>query len=108
MVYEAVQQATIPVCSFFRTLIISFFAFFSSFDIFGGFCVFLVLFQVLQKYWNRWKSRLEEEEEKQQQALTSVAHARYRYAEKYSYKLIQMWNLWALVLFLSMLIPLGA
>ncbi|XP_050836601.1 protein SFI1 homolog isoform X5 [Serinus canaria] len=33
---------------------------------------------VLQKYWNRWKSRLEEKEEEQQQALTSVAHARYR------------------------------
>ncbi|XP_066056082.1 protein SFI1 homolog isoform X2 [Chamaea fasciata] len=33
---------------------------------------------VLQKYWNLWKSRLEEKEEEQQQALTSVAHARYR------------------------------
>ncbi|XP_014109201.1 PREDICTED: protein SFI1 homolog isoform X2 [Pseudopodoces humilis] len=33
---------------------------------------------VLQKYWNHWKSRLEEKEEEQQQALTSVAHARYR------------------------------
>ncbi|XP_064583316.1 protein SFI1 homolog isoform X3 [Zonotrichia leucophrys gambelii] len=33
---------------------------------------------VLQKYWNRWKSRLEEKEEEQQQALTAVAHARYR------------------------------
>ncbi|KAL9833916.1 protein SFI1 homolog isoform 5-T6 [Geothlypis trichas] len=33
---------------------------------------------VLQKYWNCWKSRLEEKEEEQQQALTSVAHARYR------------------------------
>ncbi|XP_014750146.1 PREDICTED: protein SFI1 homolog isoform X2 [Sturnus vulgaris] len=33
---------------------------------------------VLQRYWNRWKSRLEEKEEEQQQALTSVAHARYR------------------------------
>ncbi|OPJ74774.1 SFI1-like protein isoform D [Patagioenas fasciata monilis] len=33
---------------------------------------------VLQKFWNRWKSRLEEKEEEQQQALTSVAHARYR------------------------------
>ncbi|KAF4789976.1 SFI1 centrin binding protein [Turdus rufiventris] len=33
---------------------------------------------VLQKYWNRWKSRLEEKEEEQEQALTSVAHARYR------------------------------
>ncbi|XP_032931305.1 protein SFI1 homolog isoform X3 [Catharus ustulatus] len=33
---------------------------------------------VLQKYWNRWKSRLEEREEEQEQALTSVAHARYR------------------------------
>lgn len=108
MVYEAVQQATNAVCSFIRNLLISFFAFFSSLDIFGGFCVFLVLFQVLQKYWNRWKSRLEEKEEEQQQALTSVAHARYRYAEKCSYKLVEMWNLWALILFLSMLIPLRA
>ncbi|XP_010282996.1 PREDICTED: protein SFI1 homolog [Phaethon lepturus] len=33
---------------------------------------------VLQKFWNRWKSRLEEKEEEQQQALTSVACARYR------------------------------
>ncbi|KAI1232936.1 Protein SFI1, partial [Lamprotornis superbus] len=33
---------------------------------------------MLQRYWNRWKSRLEEKEEEQQQALTSVAHARYR------------------------------
>ncbi|XP_010084272.1 PREDICTED: protein SFI1 homolog [Pterocles gutturalis] len=33
---------------------------------------------VLQKFWNRWKSHLEEKEEQQQQALTSVAHARYR------------------------------
>ncbi|XP_063272068.1 protein SFI1 homolog isoform X2 [Prinia subflava] len=33
---------------------------------------------VLQRYWNHWKSRLEEKEEEQQQALTSVAHARYR------------------------------
>ncbi|KAF2976263.1 hypothetical protein EK904_002698 [Melospiza melodia maxima] len=33
---------------------------------------------VLQKYWNRWKSRLEEKEEEQQQALTAMAHARYR------------------------------
>ncbi|XP_041276510.1 protein SFI1 homolog isoform X2 [Onychostruthus taczanowskii] len=33
---------------------------------------------VLQKYWNRWKSRLEDKEEEQQQALTAVAHARYR------------------------------
>ncbi|XP_068065124.1 protein SFI1 homolog isoform X4 [Anomalospiza imberbis] len=33
---------------------------------------------VLQKYWNRWKSHLEEKEEEQQQALTSVAHAHYR------------------------------
>ncbi|OWK60198.1 Protein SFI1 [Lonchura striata] len=33
---------------------------------------------VLQKYWNRWKSRLEEKEEEQQQALTSMAHAHYR------------------------------
>lgn len=46
------------------------------------FHVFVVLFQVLQKFWNRWKSRLEHEEEQQQQALTSVAHAHYRYAEK--------------------------
>lgn len=83
MVYEAVQEATIAVCSFSRTSIISFFAFFSSLDIFEGFCVFLVLFQVLQKFWNRWKFCLEEKEEEQQQALTSVAHARYRYAEKY-------------------------
>lgn len=83
MVYEAVREATIAVCSFIRVLIISFFAVCSSFDIFGGFCVFLVLFQVLQKYWNLWKSRLEEKEEEQQQALTSVARARYRYAGKY-------------------------
>ncbi|KAM6193627.1 protein SFI1 homolog isoform 2-T4 [Sarcoramphus papa] len=33
---------------------------------------------VLQKFWNCWKSRLEQREEEQQQALTSVAHARYR------------------------------
>ncbi|KAM6297922.1 LOW QUALITY PROTEIN: protein SFI1 homolog [Aegotheles albertisi] len=33
---------------------------------------------VLQKFWNRWKCRLEEKEEEQEQALTSVAHARYR------------------------------
>ncbi|XP_009706871.1 PREDICTED: protein SFI1 homolog [Cariama cristata] len=33
---------------------------------------------VLQKFWNCWKSRLEEKEEKEQEALTSVAHARYR------------------------------
>ncbi|XP_009082343.1 PREDICTED: protein SFI1 homolog, partial [Acanthisitta chloris] len=33
---------------------------------------------VLQKFWNRWKSRLEEKEEEEQQVLTSVAHARYR------------------------------
>ncbi|XP_032054725.1 protein SFI1 homolog [Aythya fuligula] len=33
---------------------------------------------VLQKFWNLWKSRLEEKEEEQQQALTSLAHARYR------------------------------
>ncbi|XP_054699715.1 protein SFI1 homolog isoform X1 [Grus americana] len=33
---------------------------------------------VLQKFWNCWKSRLEEKEEEQQQALTSVAHAHYR------------------------------
>ncbi|XP_035412651.1 protein SFI1 homolog [Cygnus atratus] len=33
---------------------------------------------VLQKFWNVWKSRLEEKEEAQQQALTSLAHARYR------------------------------
>ncbi|XP_075023468.1 protein SFI1 homolog isoform X2 [Calonectris borealis] len=33
---------------------------------------------VLQKFWNCWKSRMEEKEEEQQQALTSVAHARYR------------------------------
>ncbi|KAM6119980.1 protein SFI1 homolog [Phoenicopterus ruber ruber] len=33
---------------------------------------------VLQKFWSRWKSRLEEKEEEQQQALTSVARARYR------------------------------
>ncbi|KFQ88014.1 Protein SFI1, partial [Phoenicopterus ruber ruber] len=32
---------------------------------------------VLQKFWSRWKSRLEEKEEEQQQALTSVARARY-------------------------------
>lgn len=54
-----------------------------------------VLFQVLQKFWNRWKSRLEEKEEEQQQALTSVAHARYRYAEKYYYKFVPMGDLWA-------------
>ncbi|XP_032857375.2 protein SFI1 homolog isoform X2 [Tyto alba] len=33
---------------------------------------------VLQKFWSRWKSHLEEKEEQQQQALTSVAHACYR------------------------------
>ncbi|XP_021268867.1 protein SFI1 homolog isoform X2 [Numida meleagris] len=33
---------------------------------------------VLQKFWNRWTSRLEEKEEQQQQALTSMAHAHYR------------------------------
>ncbi|KAM6247293.1 LOW QUALITY PROTEIN: protein SFI1 homolog [Porphyrio hochstetteri] len=33
---------------------------------------------VLRKFWNRWKSCLEEKEEQQQQALTSVAHAQYR------------------------------
>ncbi|XP_071428566.1 protein SFI1 homolog isoform X3 [Pithys albifrons albifrons] len=33
---------------------------------------------VLQKFWNRWKSRLEEREEEQQQALTLVALVRYR------------------------------
>ncbi|XP_064322426.1 protein SFI1 homolog isoform X2 [Phalacrocorax carbo] len=33
---------------------------------------------VLQKFWNRWKSRLEEKEEEQQQALTTVARAHYR------------------------------
>ncbi|XP_010140267.1 PREDICTED: protein SFI1 homolog [Buceros rhinoceros silvestris] len=33
---------------------------------------------VLRKFWNRWKSHLEEKEEEQQQALSSVAHARYR------------------------------
>ncbi|XP_069727520.1 protein SFI1 homolog isoform X2 [Phaenicophaeus curvirostris] len=33
---------------------------------------------VLQKFWNHWKSSLEEKEEEQQQALTSLAHARYR------------------------------
>ncbi|XP_030357620.1 protein SFI1 homolog isoform X4 [Strigops habroptila] len=33
---------------------------------------------VLRKFWNRWKSRLEEKEEEQQQALTTVAYARYR------------------------------
>lgn len=54
------------------------------------FLIFIVLFQVLQKFWNCWKSRLEEKEEQQQQALTSVAHARYRYAEKYSYEFIQI------------------
>ncbi|KFO85109.1 Protein SFI1, partial [Buceros rhinoceros silvestris] len=32
---------------------------------------------VLRKFWNRWKSHLEEKEEEQQQALSSVAHARY-------------------------------
>ncbi|XP_027737787.1 protein SFI1 homolog isoform X5 [Empidonax traillii] len=35
---------------------------------------------VLQKFWNRWKSRLEEKEEQQHQALTSVACVRYRRA----------------------------
>ncbi|KFV19713.1 Protein SFI1, partial [Tauraco erythrolophus] len=34
---------------------------------------------MLQKFWNRWKSHLEEKEEEQQQALTSVAHAHYRH-----------------------------
>lgn len=38
---------------------------------------------------------MEEKEEEQQQALSSVAHARYRYAEKYSYKFIQIRHLWA-------------
>ncbi|XP_065594981.1 protein SFI1 homolog [Cyrtonyx montezumae] len=33
---------------------------------------------VLKKFWNCWKSRLEEKEEQQQQALTSMARARYR------------------------------
>ncbi|XP_065549008.1 protein SFI1 homolog isoform X2 [Lathamus discolor] len=33
---------------------------------------------VLQKFWNLWKSHLEEREEQQQQALTTVAYARYR------------------------------
>ncbi|XP_061866337.1 protein SFI1 homolog isoform X2 [Colius striatus] len=33
---------------------------------------------VLQKFWNRWKSHLEEKEEEQQQALTSLAQAHYR------------------------------
>lgn len=82
MVYEAVQETTIAVCSFIRILATYLLTFFFSLDIFRGFCVF-ILFQVLQKYWNCWKSRLEEKEEEQQQALTSVAHARYRYAEKY-------------------------
>ncbi|KFZ67200.1 Protein SFI1, partial [Podiceps cristatus] len=50
---------------------------------------------MLQKFWNHWKSRLEEKEEEQQQALTSVAHARYRYSEKYYYKFVQMWYLWS-------------
>lgn len=62
------------------------------------FHIFIVLFQVLQKFWNCWKSRLEEKEEQQQQALTSMAHAHYKYAEKYSYKFVQIWDWWALVL----------
>ncbi|KAM4649000.1 protein SFI1 homolog isoform 2-T4 [Amazona ochrocephala] len=33
---------------------------------------------MLQTFWNCWKSRLEEKEEQQQQALTTVAYARYR------------------------------
>ncbi|XP_026715915.1 protein SFI1 homolog isoform X2 [Athene cunicularia] len=33
---------------------------------------------VMQKFWNCWKSRLEEKEEEQQQALTLMAHAHYR------------------------------
>lgn len=33
---------------------------------------------VLQKFWNCWKSHLEEKEEQQQQALTSMAHAHYK------------------------------
>ncbi|XP_025930921.1 protein SFI1 homolog isoform X2 [Apteryx rowi] len=33
---------------------------------------------VLQNFWNRWKSRLEEKEEEQQQALSSVAPTHYR------------------------------
>ncbi|KGL74590.1 Protein SFI1, partial [Tinamus guttatus] len=33
---------------------------------------------VLQNFWNRWKSRLEEKEEEQEQTLTSVAQTRYR------------------------------
>ncbi|XP_050174087.1 protein SFI1 homolog isoform X3 [Myiozetetes cayanensis] len=35
---------------------------------------------VLQKFWNRWKCRLEEKEEQQQQTLTLVARVRYRRA----------------------------
>lgn len=59
-------------------------------------CFFMsiVLFQVLRKFWNRWKSRLEEKEEEQQQALTTVAYARYRYTEKCWEKVVQMWDLW--------------
>lgn len=38
---------------------------------------------------------MEEKEEEQQQALTSVAHARYRYAEKYYYKFVPMGDSWA-------------
>ncbi|XP_064378308.1 protein SFI1 homolog isoform X3 [Dromaius novaehollandiae] len=44
---------------------------------------------VLQNFWNRWKSRLEEKEEEQQQALTSVAHTHYR--EVLMRKVFDMW-----------------
>lgn len=80
------QQWLPTACSFNRTLNLSLH---SSPSLYGSvFHTFVVPFQVLQKFWNLWKSRLEEKEEEQQQALTSLAHARYRYAEKYSYKFI--------------------
>lgn len=80
------QQWLPTACSFNRTLNLSLH---SSPSFYGSvFHIFVAPFQVLQKFWNLWKSRLEEKEEEQQQALTSLAHARYRYAEKYSYKFI--------------------
>ncbi|OXB64645.1 hypothetical protein ASZ78_008721, partial [Callipepla squamata] len=45
---------------------------------------------VLKKFWNCWKSRLEEKEEQQQQALTSMAHTHYRYVDKYSHIFVQI------------------
>nr|XP_009685741.1 PREDICTED: protein SFI1 homolog isoform X3 [Struthio camelus australis] len=48
---------------------------------------------VLQNFWSRWKSRLEEKEEEQQQASTSVAHTHYR--EVLMRKIFDMWWLGA-------------